>query len=102
MTEHPSCWCGNADLVAFDPGYWRCAVCETLVSAQMPGTEITRVTDEPGDLYGREYYEAIGSALRDTGGRDEPLRAVIDLRWMRPGVAGGIENLSRSFMNRLL
>ena len=38
----------------------------------------------------------------DRAGRDEPLRAVIDLRWMRPGVAGGIENLSRSFMSRLL
>ena len=31
-----------------------------------------------------------------------PLRAVIDLRWMRPGVAGGIENLSRSFLNHLV
>lgn len=50
----------------------------------------------------RQYYEAIGTALREIGGRDEPLRTVIDLRWMRPGVAGGIENLSRSFVNRLL
>jgi hypothetical protein len=33
--------------------------------------------------------------------QDGPLRAVIDLRWMRPGVAGGIENLARSFLNRL-
>jgi glycosyltransferase involved in cell wall biosynthesis len=27
---------------------------------------------------------------------------LIDLRWMRPGVAGGIENLSRSFIDHLL
>ena len=33
---------------------------------------------------------------------DGPLRAVIDLRWMHPGVAGGIENLSRSFLEQLL
>jgi glycosyltransferase involved in cell wall biosynthesis len=30
-----------------------------------------------------------------------PLRVLIDLRWMRPGVAGGIENLSRAFLERL-
>ena len=30
------------------------------------------------------------------------MRIVIDLRWMRPGVAGGIENLSRSFLTELL
>jgi SAM-dependent methyltransferase len=56
MPERPPCWCGNADLVAFCPGYWRCSACETLVSAQMPGPEIARVTDEEGDLYGREYW----------------------------------------------
>ncbi|MGH7332120.1 MAG: methyltransferase domain-containing protein [Candidatus Rokuibacteriota bacterium] len=56
MTEHPLCWCGNADLAAFGAGYWRCSACQTLVSAQMPGPEIARVTDEEGDLYGREYW----------------------------------------------
>jgi glycosyltransferase involved in cell wall biosynthesis len=30
------------------------------------------------------------------------MRLVIDLRWMRPGLAGGIENLSRSFLSELL
>lgn len=30
------------------------------------------------------------------------MRIVIDLRWMRPAVAGGIENLSRSFLGELL
>ncbi len=30
------------------------------------------------------------------------MRVVIDLRWMRPGLAGGIENLSRSFLNELI
>jgi glycosyltransferase involved in cell wall biosynthesis len=48
------------------------------------------------------YCDVLSSALRETSRRDEPLRAVIDLRWMRPGLAGGIENLSRSFVNCLL
>lgn len=30
------------------------------------------------------------------------MRIAIDLRWMRPGLAGGIENLSRSFLSDLL
>ena len=50
----------------------------------------------------RRYYEAISSAAGETSLPEEPLRAVIDLRWMRPGVAGGIETLSRSFLNHLV
>ena len=30
------------------------------------------------------------------------MRIAIDLRWMRPGLAGGIENLARSFLGELL
>ena len=33
---------------------------------------------------------------------DSPYHVVIDLRWMKPSIAGGIENLSRSFLNELL
>src|SRR5262249_26319176 len=44
----------------------------------------------------------IRSALRESSPRDAPLHAVVDLRWMRPGMAGGIENLSRSFLDHLL
>jgi glycosyltransferase involved in cell wall biosynthesis len=31
-----------------------------------------------------------------------PMRVAIDMRWMIPGVAGGIENLARAFMRQLL
>jgi glycosyltransferase involved in cell wall biosynthesis len=48
------------------------------------------------------YYRAIASVVREKRQRADPMRAVIDLRWMRPGVAGGIENLSRSFVKQLL
>jgi glycosyltransferase involved in cell wall biosynthesis len=42
------------------------------------------------------------SVLRDEERPDGPLRVVIDLRWMRPGLAGGIENLGRAFLAQLL
>ena len=45
------------------------------------------------DALANRYAEAIGTALRETERAEGPLRALIDLRWMRPGVAGGIENL---------
>ena len=64
-----------------------------------PGARAARLVSTAHDpaMLARQYHDAISAALRETSQRDEPLRAVIDLRWMRPGVAGGIENLSRSF-----
>jgi SAM-dependent methyltransferase len=56
MTGAASCWCGNADLLAFCAGYRRCPACETLVSDDMPGPEISHVVDEERDFYGREYW----------------------------------------------
>ena len=56
MTEPIACWCGNADLVTFCPGYARCPVCETLVSVEMPAVDIAHVVDEDRDFYGREYW----------------------------------------------
>jgi glycosyltransferase involved in cell wall biosynthesis len=65
------------------------------------GRALVSTSHDP-DMLARRYYEAIRSALREASRRDEPLRAVIDLRWMRPGGAGGIETLSRAFVNHLL
>lgn len=56
MTDRLACWCGNADLVAFCPGYVRCPACDTLVSSEMPGPEIAHVSDEERDFYGRQYW----------------------------------------------
>jgi glycosyltransferase involved in cell wall biosynthesis len=49
----------------------------------------------------RKYYQAIASVVREKRGKAGPIHTVIDLRWMLPGIAGGIENLSRSFINEL-
>ena len=56
MTTRAVCWCGSTELAAFSHEYGRCAACETLVSALMPGPEIGRVVDEERDFYGREYW----------------------------------------------
>jgi SAM-dependent methyltransferase len=56
MNQFPQCWCGNMALTPFSPGYLKCPACETLVVAQMPEVDITRVTDDEQDFYGREYW----------------------------------------------
>ena len=80
-------------------------VTELLVSPEkrdairMAGRRIVLARHDPSMLAGR-YGEALSAALREGRGARR-MHAVIDLRWMRPGVAGGIENLSRSFLANL-
>jgi len=61
-------------------------------------------TNHHPEKLSQKYYQAIASTLKakKDKNRNAPMRAVIDLRWMRPGVAGGIENLSRSFLRNLM
>ncbi len=59
-------------------------------------------TQHDPERLARQYYDCIASVLREKREEDGPFGAVIDLRWMRPGLAGGIENLSRAFLNELL
>jgi len=50
----------------------------------------------------RRYYEALTARWRAKGAAAEPMRVLIDLRWMKPGVAGGIEQIARSFLEQIL
>ncbi|MGB9871741.1 MAG: methyltransferase domain-containing protein, partial [Anaerolineae bacterium] len=51
------CWCGNTELVPFSPEYWRCPVCESLVTSRTPAQSATpRVLDDNHDFYGRDYW----------------------------------------------
>jgi glycosyltransferase involved in cell wall biosynthesis/2-polyprenyl-3-methyl-5-hydroxy-6-metoxy-1,4-benzoquinol methylase len=50
------CWCGNADLQDFSPKYLRCDVCSTLMSKSFPSADVTAITDEDADFYGRKYW----------------------------------------------
>jgi SAM-dependent methyltransferase len=86
VTDRPSCWCGNSELVPFAPGYFRCARCETLVRSQMPGPEIARVVDDGVEFYGREYW--FSHQERDLGDPNILVRARADLperclHWLR-------------------
>lgn len=53
------------------------------------------------DTLARFYAEAVYAVVREKRAREEPLEIAIDLRWMHPGVAGGIENLSRSLLEEV-
>jgi glycosyltransferase involved in cell wall biosynthesis len=55
----------------------------------------------PGIL-AKKYHDGIASILREKKKKEASFHALIDLRWMHPQFAGGIENLSRSFLNHLL
>jgi 2-polyprenyl-3-methyl-5-hydroxy-6-metoxy-1,4-benzoquinol methylase len=50
------CWCENSNLEEFSPGYWRCSVCSTLISKSLPSVDITAISDEDGDFYGKTYW----------------------------------------------
>ncbi len=54
------------------------------------------------DKLAKFYYQAVTSRVYQKRQQDDPMRVAIDLRWMRPGVTGGIEQLSRSFLDRLV
>ena len=54
------------------------------------------------DTLAAAYARAVTGVLADQRQRGGPMRVLVDLRWMHPGVAGGIENMSRSFLPRLL
>ena len=56
MSQASSCWCGNTNLKVFSPGYLRCPSCETLITRQMPNSQMFRVNDDERDFYGREYW----------------------------------------------
>ncbi|MFO7598989.1 MAG: glycosyltransferase [Candidatus Desulfacyla sp.] len=47
------------------------------------------------------YFNAISSLFARKRACQRPMRTAIDLRWMLPGVAGGIETLTRAFINEL-
>jgi len=65
------------------------------------GREIASIQHHP-DTLAQHYYDAVASAVHEKRNQRGPMRAIVDLRWMHPGVAGGIENLSRSFLDQLL
>ena len=50
------------------------------------------------EAVGDRYVAALDQTLREKRETRGPMRAVMDARWMHPGVAGGIEGVARSFL----
>jgi glycosyltransferase involved in cell wall biosynthesis len=50
----------------------------------------------------RTYYGAVYRTAARKAAHDEPMRVALDMRWMIPGLAGGLEQLARSFLRELL
>jgi hypothetical protein len=59
MSQNPSCWCRNNSLEPFSADYLRCASCETLVVAKMPGPEDLLVRGGSRDLHGRRCFTQV-------------------------------------------
>ena len=80
------CWCGNAVLESYGSCYRLCRQCGTLVRESFPEQDITRVTDEDRDWYGKNYYqkrlvEKYGlPGIADRARSDLPERC---LHWLR-------------------
>jgi glycosyltransferase involved in cell wall biosynthesis len=54
------------------------------------------------DILSKKFYNEMESMALENYKQSNPMKVLIDLRWMLPGLAGGIENLSRSFINSLV
>lgn len=86
IQKNLACWCGNQALLPFSPVYWRCPVCETLVTAWMPDQSISQVTDDTQDFYGRQYWFSHQEAGLGFGNIISRARADLperDLYWLR-------------------
>ncbi len=64
------------------------------------GRETVLSQHDPESLNAK-YRSALRVALRERR-RMGRMRVVVDLRWMKPGLAGGIENHTKGFLNELL
>src|SRR5207248_3850015 len=49
-----------------------------------------------------DYHRRLRELVAEKRLVDGGMRVAIDLRWMIPGLAGGLENLARSFLHHLL
>ena len=64
------------------------------------GRAIARVEHDP-ERIARVYVEDLSEALAEKRHALEPMRVAFDLRWMIPGLAGGIEHVARALIREL-
>jgi glycosyltransferase involved in cell wall biosynthesis len=52
-------------------------------------------------LLTERYYAELARVCSEKATREVPMRLMLDMRWMVPGLAGGLETLARSFLREL-
>ena len=88
-----ACIMANKVIKALQTPSWRDEI-------RMNGREVVLRQHHPDDA-AQKYYQSIEKVVCKKKHETLPMRVLIDLHWMRPGVSGGIENLSRSFLKQL-
>jgi glycosyltransferase involved in cell wall biosynthesis len=84
----------NATVRALRDPAWRDGLCRG-------GRTVAQTLHDPRRV-AEGYWNEIRQVVTKKASQDEPMRVVLDFRWMLPGQAGGIENLARSFFRELL
>jgi glycosyltransferase involved in cell wall biosynthesis len=65
------------------------------------GRTIAATMHDPA-VTARTYYNAVCATAAEKAAQAEPMRVALDMRWMVPGLAGGLEQLARAFLNELM
>jgi glycosyltransferase involved in cell wall biosynthesis len=63
------------------------------------GREIVETFHDPKRI-ARRYYDHLGRSVAAC--RERPMRVALDMRWMLPGLAGGLENLARALLDQIV
>jgi glycosyltransferase involved in cell wall biosynthesis len=85
-----------AVLRALGDDAWRGSLCTSGRAIVLDRHDPRTITRD----YARDVHRV--AAVRAASVSDAPMRVAIDMRWMLPGVAGGIEQVARAFMRELL
>ena len=64
------------------------------------GRSVVRSHHDPERL-AAGYFNELEALAKKKAALDVPMRVLLDMRWMIPGLAGGIENLARAFFQQL-
>ena len=104
--EGLDCRDGDNIIIADDPRRLAAAVVSALEHPEVrdkvrqSGRQVV-LRDHRAEQQAARFYGAIRAIAENKRKLNGPRRFLIDLRWMKPGLAGGIENLARSFLKEL-
>jgi len=66
-----------------------------------PGRRLVIERHDPARV-GCTYHRRLVEVAAERAGEEQPLRVALDLRWMVPGRAGGLEGVARAFFEHLV